>query len=439
MSTPDLRQSIALFRYGLISDLARLAPDTPGLYAQLEAKAAQSYAIPGTARTRVAAETLRDWLKKYRHGGFDALLPRPRIDRGQSRALPAEVADQLISLKEELPQMSIPQLLRIASERGIGEGTWPRATVYRLFRQAGLMDPQPDDPTDQDRRRFAFAHAGELWMSDVMHGPTVAVGGQRRKAYLIAFLDDATRVIPHAAFAFSENTQAYLPILRQAIERRGLPARLYVDNGATYRSQHLALVCARLGITLIHSRPHRPEGRGKQERWFRTVRAQFLPRLTPADTDSLEALNRRLWTWIESEYHQTPHRGLGEQTPLDRWAQSADRVRLPDRNLDFEALFLFETRRRVQRDRTVSLHGIVYEVDAVLVGQTVTLRHDPSAPPQRGIEVWHEGKFVSRATPVDAYANCFVKRHRPSRTLQTDSAPEPKPSGLSLYKLKQES
>jgi transposase InsO family protein len=158
-------------------------------------------------------------------------------------------------------------------------------------------------PSEQDRRRFAFAHAGDLWMSDVMHGPTVGIGerGQRRKAYLIAFLDDATRVIPYAAFALSENTQAFLPIFKQALLRRGRPARLYVDNGSNYRSQHLALVCAKLGIALIHSRPHQPEGRGKQERWFRTVRAQFLTRLTPADTESLDALNRRLWLWIESE------------------------------------------------------------------------------------------------------------------------------------------
>jgi transposase InsO family protein len=189
------------------------------------------------------------------------LLPKPRTDRGRSRALPPEVAERLIALKEASPELSIPQLLRVAIERGIASDpqTLPRATVHRLFSRAGLMTKTAPG-VEQDRRRFAFAHAGELWMSDVMHGPTVATGerGQRRKAYLIAFLDDATRVIPHAAFAFAENTTAFLPIFKQALLRRGKPARLYVDNGANYRSQHLALVCAKLGITLIHSRPHQP-------------------------------------------------------------------------------------------------------------------------------------------------------------------------------------
>ena len=105
--------------------------------------------------------------------------------------------------------------------------------------------------------------------------------------------------------------------------------------------------------------------------------------------------------------------------------------------LDLDDLFLFETKRRVQRDRTVSLNGTVFEVDATLVGRTVTLRFDPAAPTSRGVEVWHQDKFVARALPLDAYANCFVRRNRPSRTLETDTkAPAPRPSGLSLRALK---
>ena len=166
------------------------------------------------------------------------------------------------------------------------------------------------------------------------------------------------------------------------------------------------------------------------------MRAQLLTRLTPADTESLEALNRRLWTWVEGEYHQTPHAGLEGRTPLEQWALCAQEVRLLDIHLDLDALFLFETKRRVQRDRTVSLNGTVFEVDAALVGQTVTLRFDPAAPPSRGIEVWHLDRFVARAQPLDAYANCFVRRNRPARTLQPDAkAPAPRPSGLTLRKL----
>ncbi|BAP87469.1 Mu transposase/integrase [Burkholderiales bacterium GJ-E10] len=438
MSEPDPGRAVALFRYGLIADLIHRPPAMPGLYALLARKAEQSYVIPGTTRTRVATETLRDWLQSYRRGGFDALVPKPRSDRGQSRALPQAVADALLSLKDEQPGLSIPLLIDTLRKQGaIGpEQDVPRTTVHRLLSRAGLMHKGAEQPTDQDRRRFAYAQPGQLWMSDVMHGPTVSVGASRRKTYLIAFIDDATRVVPYCAFALSENTAAFLPVFKQALMRRSIPQRLFVDNGANYRSQHLALVCAKLGVALIHARPYQPAGKGKQERWFRTVRSQLLSRLSAEDTASLDALNRRLWAWVEGEYHRTPHRGLDGQTPLERWAQCAEHLRAPDPRLDLDDLFLFEAKRRVHRDRTVSLNGTVFEVDASLVNETVTLRFDPAAPAGRGIEVWHNSVFIHRAKPVDAYANCFVRRNRPSRTLEAQAQPGSQPTpGLALRRL----
>jgi transposase InsO family protein len=439
----DRAQAIALFRYGLIADLVRLPPATKGLYALIEQKAAGEYSIPGSTRTRVAAETIRDWLQAYRRGGFEALLPKPRADRGRSRALPAAVVEALLSAKEGNPKLSVALVIRAArqSPEVPADLPLPPSTVHRLLARHGLMSKTPADPGERDRRRFAFAQAGELWMSDVMHGPSVAVDGRiRRKSYLIAFIDDATRVIPHAAFASSENTATFLPVLRQAIEKRALPQRLYVDNGANYRSQHLALVCAKLGIALIHARPYQPQGKGKIERWFKTVRAQLLTRLNPEDTASLTALNRRLAAWIEGEYHHTPHRGLSGLTPLEQWAQSAEGVRFPEPGLDLTELFLFEAKRKVQKDRTVSLNGVVYEVDAALVGETVTLRFDPSAPPQRPLQVAHQGQVCGLARVVEPYANCFVKRERPSRTLSADGPPpQPPASALRLRELPRDS
>ena len=185
-------------------------------------------------------------------------------------------------------------------------------------------------------------------------------------------------------------------------------------------------MCAKLGIALIHARPYQPQGKGKLERWFSTVRAQLLAHLGAEDTASLEALNRRLWAYVEGEYHHAPHRGLDGETPLERWARSAETVRFPEHPAELDAHFLFETTRRVHKDRTVSLHGVVYEVDAALVGEKVTLRFDPAAPPGRPVEVWHAQGRLADAHPLDAYANCFVKRLRPSRNLEPD-APAPAP------------
>jgi putative transposase len=421
-----IAEQVALFRYGVIADLVRLPPGTKGIYRKIEEKAAAEYTIPGSTRTQVAAETIRDWIKNYRKGGFDALLPRVRRDAGAARRLPAEVSDALVQVAEDRPELGVKQVIAVARQKKIvsADLVLPYSTVHRLLAIRGLTGARKGNGNGKDHRRFSFQKAGDLWMSDVMHGPSVFTGGGRkRKTYLIAFLDDATRVVPFACFALSENTAAFLPVLKQALMRRGIPKRLFVDNGANYRSHQLALVCAKLGITLIHARAYHPEAKGKQERWFRTVRMQLLPMLRPDDLASLEALNRRLWAYVEGEYHRNPHRGLDGETPLDRWGKVGDEVKYPDPRLDLDDLFLFEAKRQVQKDRTVSLHGVVYEVDAVLVGETVTLRFDPSRP-GKPIQVWDKGRRVQDARVVDTFANCFVKRDRPAKTTKEKAPPE---------------
>ena len=410
-------EEVALFRYGIISDFVNLPAGTKGLYAQIKRKAEQDYLIPGSRRTKVAEETIRSWLKKYRVGGFDALLPKERKDKGKARRLPLEVADVLLAIKEERPELTVPLVIKTARESGKIPSNirLPESTIYKLLARNGLTKKQTSP--DKDHRRFSYNYAGELWMSDVMHGPAIKTdGGRKRKTYLIAFIDDATRVIPYAAFAHSENTASFMEVFRQAILRRGIPQRLFVDNGSAFRSQHLSLVCAKLGITLIHARAYHAAAKGKIERWFRTIRLQFLPMLSQKDMLSLATMNRALWIYIEIEYHRTRHRILSE-TPLDCWAKIGQRVRYPEPGVDLTDLFLFESKRKVQKDRTVSLHGMVYEIDASLVGETVVLRYNP-AEQGKIIEVCHNNQFVQEAKLVDTYANCFVKRDRPSSTIE---------------------
>ncbi len=433
-----LIEHVALFRHGLIARLLAEELTPQQRQAEIARIAATAHQIPGSLRTRVAESTLRDWLRAYRVGGFDALKPKKRIDAGHPRALDPALVERLLQLKENDPDRSIRVIIDQVREEGLiaSDRHLPGSTVHRLFKQHGLSSRHPSDSSGgEDRRRFAYTHAGQLWMSDVMHGPSIARDGRRKhKTYLIAFLDDATRVITHAAFAFAENTRTFLPIFKQALLRRGIPERLYVDNGANYRSHQFAVICAKLGVALIHARPYQPQGKGKIERFFRTCRGQLLARLTAADTASLAALNRRLAGWVEGEYHATPHRGLAQQTPRERWAQTGERLRYPEPTLDLDDLFLFAEQRTVHNDRTVSLHGRVYEVEAALVGQRVTLRYDPSRP-EAPVQVVHQGQVIEQARQVDLYANCQVKRQRPTGALSTDDKPSPPASTLAMRTL----
>jgi hypothetical protein len=175
-----------------------------------------------------------------------------------------------------------------------------------------------------------------------------------------------------------------------------------------------------------------PVAKVKIGRFFWTARAQLLPTLVEADTRSLDALNRRFWAWLEDECHETPHRGLEGETPLARWAATAGGLALPPDHLD--ELFLFEEKRKVQKDLTVSLRGVGYEVDASLVGETVTLRYDP-ARATRSITVLFRDRVVDVAKPVDVYANCSVRRDHCTKALTATRPATAPPSGLSLRHL----
>ena len=131
----------------------------------------------------------------------------------------------------------------------------------------------------EEKRSFVAEHAGAIWYGDVMHGPTVLVGGQWRKTYLVSLFDDASRLVAHSAFCLGETALDIEGVLKQAVLKRGVPSKLVVDNGSAYRAHTLQGICARLGIHLIHCRPYAPKGKGKLERWHRTFRDQFLSEL----------------------------------------------------------------------------------------------------------------------------------------------------------------
>ena len=232
-SNSQRQDQVALFRHALIGELAHLPPGSKGLGKRLEEKAAQSYSIPHSTRCHVAAETLRHWLKAYRKGGYGALLPKKRKDAGQSHALPQVVADLLCQTKEDKPELSVQLVIKdaIASSK-VPEGLpLPLSTVHRLLSRAGLMRKHAESG-EKDHRHFVFEHANDLWMSDVMHGPSVVVGGKvKRKTYLIAFIDDATRVVLIASVEAHHGLDCVFVVSEKLLVADGLP-RLALHRGS---------------------------------------------------------------------------------------------------------------------------------------------------------------------------------------------------------------
>jgi len=394
-------EKLALFRYGLIAPLV-LEPLPRGELTRRAAEiAGRQYEIPDSTRRAVSVDTLLDWAARYRRGGFAGLAPKPRQDRGQSRTITPQLATLIDRLKRENPHRTGTALLReLAGASNQGAPPLSASTLYRFLHQRGLTARALLTPPG--RKKFEAERSNQIWQADMLVGPWVQrPGGGRQPVFLHAMLDDASRLIPHAQFYPSQSLEAVLDCFRQAIAARAVPVRLYIDNAKVYRSPQLARIAASLGTLITHSRPYQPEGRGKIERCFRTVREQFLATLDRKPPLTLDALNERLWQWID-QYHRTEHSALGT-TPLLRWQRDIDQVRPLPPTTDVRRLFFHRVDRLVRRDSTFLVQHRLYEAPAALAGHTVEARLDPFDPTE--VEVWYQGAFQGTARLVDPVIN----------------------------------
>jgi transposase InsO family protein len=410
------KEKIALFRFQVIAPLLGLAKGEWGKKEKLlEDITDKQWDIPFTGRSAIGRSTVLAWLSVYEESGQNlrSLYPKQRSDRGTARCIDGETEQMLIALRKELGGTSVPTVLQVAQERKLLPVDFraSRHSIYRLFKRCGFEDQVPKT----DRRRFEAELPNDLWQSDCLHGPQIVAEGKHRKTFLFAFIDDHSRLTPHAQFYLRENLQSFLDCFQKALEKRGVPRKLYVDNGSSYRSHQLAHTAASLGIALIHTKPYTPEGRGKIERWLKTVRMSFLAAL-PHDL-TLAALNERLWEWIDKSYHLAVHSAT-KQKPLERYLKALTLIRPAPKNLlDY---FRIKAVRRVYKDRTVSVLGRVYEAPVELIEKQVTLLYHESDPGR--IEVQCNGRSHGFLVPLNPTVNYRLKR---TQSKSTDIAPPP--------------
>ena len=422
-------EKLALFRYGLIAPLVIETLPRGELTRRAEEIAARHYDIPGSKRGTVSVDTLLDWAVRYRNGGFEALAPKPRQDRGLSRAVSPQLASLIERLKRENPHRTGTTLLReLALTSGQETPALSASTLYRFLKQRGLSERQLLAP--QPHKKFEAELSNQIWQADMLFGPWVRrPTGGRMQVFLHATLDDASRLIPHAQFYPSQGLDASLDCLRHAIGARGVPARLYIDNAKIYRSPQLARIGASIGILITHSRPYQPDGRGKIERFFRTSRAQFLANLDAKHPLFLEELNDRFWAWIETVYHRAEHSALGT-TPLARWQRDIEHIRQLPPSTDLRRLFFHRLDRLVRKDSTFLLRNRLYEAPPHLAGRTIEVRFDPLD--EATVEIWFQGKYEAIARPVDAVVNGQLPSVKPMAP-----AP-PEPTGINFVELLQQ-
>ncbi len=402
----DPQQRRALARFGAVNWIAQAIQNGLSLTGAVHAAAQQAW-----DGRLYAPSTLEEWYYRHTHGGFKALHDQPRSDRGTHRALDPSATEALLSLRRQHPELTVETLAkRLVQQDILIAGAYSMSTLYRRLHQAGLDgrslkagSAMVSGPT----KAFELPLPNMLWMADCMHGPTLSLAdGSRQRTFLFSVIDDCSRLCAHGQYYDKERTECFLDTLRRALQSRGVPEKLYTDNGGPFRSQHLAVVCANFNIRLLHARPYHAWSKGKQEKFFRTVQQQFQQSLVFAPAGSLQELNQRFWEWLETDYHQRVHSGLSGQSPRDRFAQGLQTLRPLPTTIDWQRLFLMRQNRRVRKDATVSLQGQLFEVPTVLRGRQIVLEYEPIG--LQRVDVYVDGSYHGPAKRCDKHLNARI-------------------------------
>jgi len=367
----------AVFWCGLLSSVLFEKLEKAEERRRLRALSQEAVVFPGGAKRKPSLSTLKRKLKKYRHGGFNAMARKARSDRGKPRAVPAEVIATAIAAKQEQPRRS-PIMLNQILERQHGR-TVPRSTLYRHLKEAGATRLKLGVTKRKVRKRWTCEHTHEMWAGDFEYGPYVLVDGQSVQSYLSAFIDVCSRTIVAARYYVRQDFDVLSDTLIRGFEVHGVPMKIYLDNGKVYHAQALKRVCYRLGTGLLHRAVGDPATGGIIERFFETAQSQFEAEVRAGDLLSLERLNEAFAAWLEVVYHQTANSETG-QSPKQRYDQRLIAIRQADMAAVAES-FLQQTERTVDRIFSdIRLDNRFYKVDPKLRGDRLRVRYDLRGP-----------------------------------------------------------
>lgn len=345
--------------------------------------------------------TIYRYYMNYKKDGFEGLKPKRYLNKGTHPSVPNKIINSILELKEELPSRSAYKIITLLElSNKVKKGTLKIRTVNRI-----LKDYDYTSKILQNKTRVYVKHEkdkiGELWQSDVMSATYLPnENGDMKAVYLIAFIDDHARVITHAQFAFDATLPRLEDCLKLAIVKYGAPKQLYVDNGKIYISNNFKLICAKLGIRLIKSKPFHPEGKGKIEKFWDYVQSSFISEIKNNKLNNIVELNELFFAWLKREYHDKVHTSLGV-TPLERWKKSLkDGARLKYFTpVQLDDAFLHYDERTVSKYGVISFQGSTYEVDGKLIGKKVGLKYDPFH--LDAVHIYYKDKYYGLARVID--------------------------------------
>lgn len=401
------RQKIALFRYGIIAPaVSGTYDETVSLKGFFRDAATKVYTNPRGEDTKVAASTVERWFYHYQRDGFDALIPKRRTDTGKPRKLDDDIMQQILFLKKEYPRLPSTLIHQKLLDNGtLLKGEVSLSTINRYVNQ---IKHEHTVTVSKDMRRYEREHINEVWCGDSCVGPYLSLDGKKKRTYIIALIDDASRMIVGIGIFLNDNFVNLMSVMKSAVIKHGKPKMLNFDNGASYKNSQMQLLAARIGTVLHYNQPYTPTGKAKIERWFRTMKDQWMSQLYMKDFNSLDTLYSSLIAYV-NKYNNTVHTSLNGKSPFDRFFDESFLIkRLDDNELDQS--FLLEYERRVSSDSVIVLDETEYEVPYRYAKQKITIRYSVDFE-----KVYIVDKNTGELTPVkllNKHDNSHIKREK---------------------------
>jgi len=403
----EKQQEIALMRYGaiapLIAGLDENYPSKTAFYTEISAKGLVG---PDGRVHHYAPATIEKWYLDYQNHGFDALVPKGRSDAGMSRKLDDELQERIRYFKTNYPRMSAAAIYRqLRADGSIINGQVSESTVCRFVNQ--LQNELRQTP-NRDMRRYERPHINEVWCGDSSVGPRFTdADGKKHRIYIIALIDDASRFITGIDIFYNDTFVNLMSVMKSAVSKYGRPKVLNFDNGKSYKNKQMELLAARIGTTLSYCQPYTPTGKAKSERWFRTMKDQWMAGLDMRDFHSLDELRGSLHAYVQ-RYNQAPHSSLHGMSPQDRFFSEPEQIRRLSSD-EIEKDFLLEIERRVSADCVIVIDQIEYEVDCRFARQRIRLRYSPD---MKEIFIVESDGALTPIRILNKTENALIKREK---------------------------
>lgn len=404
----ELKNDIALFRYGLIAPVVTNSFTEKSQTEYFKNVASKMYIVNGKEE-QFSWQTIKYWYAKYLKDGYNALIPKTRIDCHSSRKLNMEVQEKIKEMKKDYPHITGTLIYnKLVIEGYINPNDICLGTVLKFIRDNKLLFNETENI---DRRAFVMEHSNDCWQADTSHGPYLTINKKKVLTYLIAIIDDASRKIVGAKFFFNDNSINLQEVFKSAIKKHGVPKKLFVDNGKTYKNDQFNIICANLGLVLIHARPYSGASKGKIERFFHTMKATWMRGLDWDNINSIDELNALLMDFINL-YNNHNHSSLKDEsgnllTPNSRWFEDSSLIKKLDNDF-IDIAFLHTAYPTIRSDAIAYIKNHEFEVNMKYIGKKIIVKYNPLNFNEAWI--YDNNKLIEKIKLVNKIDNSKIKR-----------------------------